>query len=150
MRTRSASSSESGLCSGSSGTKLSTASSVSLSMNTCLMNWSAEKQSTGSASPHEPCGKLREDPLPVLAGVGAPVAGRIDHVGLHVEDELVAGERALGRRGLERRLARQAEGAAGVAARGERLVEREQRRRGAAQRLQERAARDADAPAHAR
>ena len=56
-RTRSASSSDRGLLSGSSGTKLSTARSVSLSRNTCLMNCSAEKQSTGSSSPQDPCGK---------------------------------------------------------------------------------------------
>ena len=92
----------------------------------------------------------RQDPLPVLAGIGAPLAGGVDHVGLDVEDELVAGEHALGRRGLERRLARQAEGAAGVAARGEGLVERQERRRRAAQRLQEGAARDADPGRRAR
>src|SRR5262245_13997095 len=57
-RTRFASSSESGLFSGNSGTNESTASSVSLSMNTCLMNFSAEKQSTASSSPQEPWGKL--------------------------------------------------------------------------------------------
>ncbi len=70
MRTRSASSIDSGLCSGNSGTKLSTASRVSLSMNTCLMNWSAEKQSTGSASPQEPWGnwaRICSQYLPALA-----------------------------------------------------------------------------------
>ena len=57
-RTRSASSSESGFRSGSSGTNESTASCVSLSRKTCLMNCSAAKQSTGWRSPHDPCGKL--------------------------------------------------------------------------------------------
>src|SRR5262245_42663932 len=57
-RTRFASSSESGLFSGNSGTTESTARSVSLSMNTCLMNFSAEKQSTGSSSPQEACGNF--------------------------------------------------------------------------------------------
>src|SRR5258705_5671538 len=32
--------------------------SVSLSMKTCLMNCSAEKQATGSSAPQDPCGKL--------------------------------------------------------------------------------------------
>ena len=91
-----------------------------------------------------PLREARQDLLPVLAGVGPPLAGGIDHVGLDVEDELVAGKRALGGRQLERRLGRQAEGAAGVAAGGERLVQGHERGRGAAQRLEERAAREAD------
>ena len=81
--------------------------------------------------------------LPVPPGVLPPDAGGIDHVGLDVEDELVAGDGALGGGGLERRLLRQAEAAAGVALRGERLVQGEQRRRGAAERLEE------GAPGHA-
>ena len=136
-RTRSASSSESGLLSGSSGTKESTARSVSLSRNTCLMYCSAEKQSTGSRSPQEPCGKSGEHLLPVLAAVLAPLAGRVDHVGLDVEDELVAGERALGRGGLEGGLPRQDEAAAGVAAAANASFKRRERGRGAAQRVQE-------------
>ena len=55
-RTRAASCSESGLFSGSSGTKDSTAMSVSLSRNTSLTKWCASKQRRGSASPHRPCG----------------------------------------------------------------------------------------------
>ena len=55
------------------------------------MNFSAEKQSTGSSSPQDALGEVGEDLLPIFAGGAAPSAGRVDHVGLHVEDELVAG-----------------------------------------------------------
>ncbi len=88
--------------------------------------------------------EARQDALPVLAGVAPPLAGRIDHVGLHVEDELVAGDGLGGGCRLELRLAGQNERAAGIAARRERLVERQKRGRGPAQRLQE------GPPGHAR
>ena len=36
-------------------------------------------------------GKVGEDLLPIAASVAAPGASRIDHMGLHVEDEFIAG-----------------------------------------------------------
>ena len=36
-------------------------------------------------------GEVGEDLLPIFAGGAAPSASWVDHVGLHVEDELVAG-----------------------------------------------------------
>ena len=82
----------------------------------------AEKQATGSSAPQVPLREAGEDALPVLAGGAAPGAGRVDHVGLDVEDELVTGDR-LGRcRGLECTILGYAELPADVAERRERFV----------------------------
>src|SRR5215510_14128683 len=100
-RTRFASSSESGLFSGDSGTNESTARSVSLSINTCLMNFSAEKQSTGSSSPQEACGNFARICSQYLPAELRQAPAGSTHMGLHVEDELLAVQRVCGRRGLE-------------------------------------------------
>ena len=57
---------------------------------------------------------------------------------LHVEDELVAGKHALGRRRLERRLLGQPEHAAGIATRRQGLAQGQERGGRSAERLQER------------
>ena len=66
-------------------------------------------------------------------------------MGLHVEDELVAFEGVGGRCGIEARLFGQHEAAAAIATRRERVIEGQERRRGAAQRLHEGASGHADA-----
>ena len=73
----------------------------------------------GAAGPLREAG---EDALPVLAGGAAPGAGWVDHVGLDVEDELVAGDRLGRRRGLECALLGYAELPTDVAERRERFV----------------------------
>jgi hypothetical protein len=52
--------------------------------------------------------EVGEDLLPIFAGGATPSASWVDHMGLHVEDELVAGERLCGRCGLKRALLGQA------------------------------------------
>ena len=99
-----------------------------------LLGRKAVDRVVGAAGPLREAG---EDALPVLAGGAAPGAGRVDHVGLDVEDELVAGDRLGRRRGLEGALLAYAKLPAGVAERREGFVQREEGGRRAAQRLQE-------------
>ena len=93
-RTRFASSSDSGLFSGNSGTKREhreVGVAVHEHVLDELLGRKAVDRVVGAAGPVREAG---EDLLPVLAGGAAPAAGRVDHVGLDVEDELVAGDRA--------------------------------------------------------
>ena len=85
-----------------------------------------------------PVREARQDLLPVPPGIAAPAPSRIDHVRLHVEDELVAGKHALGRRRLERRLLGQPEHAAGIATRRQGLAQGQECGGRSAERLQER------------
>jgi hypothetical protein len=88
-RVRSTSSIDSGLSSGSAGRKLSAAIGVSLSTNTSLMNPSAEKQATGSASPQRPCAKPARAPSQTRrVGALPPAAHRVHEMGLDIEDEV--------------------------------------------------------------
>src|SRR5690606_1375296 len=74
---------------------------------------------------------LEQVPAPALAvAAGGPVAGRIDAVGLDVEDDLLLPQLRLGELIVEGRVAAEVEEAAAGAQRGVRLVQREQRRRG--------------------
>ena len=74
--------------------------------------------------------------IPVLACIRSPLARRIDHVGLDIEDELVTGEGAPGSGALVGRLFGQPKTAACVALRCERLVKRSEGRGGRTKRLQ--------------
>ena len=85
-----------------------------------------------------PVREARQDLLPVPPGIAAPAPSRIDHVRLHVEDELVAGKHALGRRHLECRLLGQPEHAAGIATRRQGLAQGQECGGRSAERLQER------------
>jgi hypothetical protein len=67
-------------------------------------------------------------------------------VGLDIEDELVAGQRLDSGRRLERARLRHGVPAPGLSTSGERLVEGQKRGRGAAQRLEEGPASQADTP----
>jgi hypothetical protein len=61
------------------------------------MNCSAEKQSTGSLAPQDPCGKLARMLSQYLPALRQAPAGST----MWVEDELVASDRLGRRRGLE-------------------------------------------------
>src|SRR5262245_54660172 len=82
-------------------------------------------------------GVTGENLCPILARRAAPSAGRVDQVGLNVEDELVSRQDVRGGCGLESALLGQTKNTARVAKRGEGFVQCKERGGRAAERLQE-------------